>query len=589
MPSPLHPRQELILASNPPQSQQKSPPARKMSKSAASDLATRIHEDIDHGQYECVICTSEVVRTSQIWSCSICWTVTHLHCVKKWYKNQSRDGEPQQEAGEPRTWRCPGCNSAISEDPGPNSCWCGKEINPRSIGGLPPHSCGQTCWRPRARCPHPCPKLCHAGPCEPCVLMGPTQACFCGKNASSKRCIDTDYVNGWSCKETCGDLLPCGEHECSLPCHAGLCGSCELPVVSYCYCGKTRKEMPCEQRGDVLESFDYGQRSTAGPEEEAAEDQLYFEGAYHCDARCGRNFDCGKHACQQPCHPQDEAAAHCPFSPDAVSHCPCGKTLLEELVSSPRRTCEDEVPRCQETCGKTLPCGHKCVGRCHTGQCSPCSETVNIPCRCGRTSTESVCREAEDRRPECGRVCRAQLNCGRHECGGVCCGGERRATERQAAKRRKNTTAFANEDFEAEHICFRVCGRQLRCGQHTCQQLCHRGACNSCPEAIFNDISCACGRTVLQPPQPCGTHAPECRFDCTRPRLCGHPGTQHSCHPDEIACPKCPFLVDKWCICGKQNIKNKACGLEEVHCGLPCGKTLKCGYVLILALKREPR
>src|SRR6266699_3383368 len=63
----------------------------RRSKSSAPDLPTRIHEDIDNGQYECVICTGEVVRTSQVWSCSICWTVAHLHCVKKWHNNQTRD------------------------------------------------------------------------------------------------------------------------------------------------------------------------------------------------------------------------------------------------------------------------------------------------------------------------------------------------------------------------------------------------------------------------------------------------------------------------------------------------------------------
>jgi transcriptional repressor NF-X1 len=36
-------------------------------------------------------------------------------------------------------------------------------------------------------------------------------------------------------------------------------------------------------------------------------------------------------------------------------------------------------------------------------------------------------------------------------------------------------------------------------------------------------------------------------------------------------------LVEKKCICGKKSLKNQPCWFEEVRCGLPCGKTLKCG------------
>ncbi|KAJ4390423.1 FKBP12-associated protein [Neurospora sp. IMI 360204] len=35
--------------------------------------------------------------------------------------------------------------------------------------------------------------------------------------------------------------------------------------------------------------------------------------------------------------------------------------------------------------------------------------------------------------------------------------------------------------------------------------------------------------------------------------------------------------MDKPCICGKEIMKNRPCWNNEVHCGLPCGKKLKCG------------
>ncbi|KAI8635343.1 hypothetical protein F5Y19DRAFT_482583 [Xylariaceae sp. FL1651] len=543
------------------------PATRRGSKSVAPDLPTRIHEDISNGQYECVICTNEVLRNSRIWSCSICWTATHI---------TNPPGQEQQQVQQ-QVWRCPGCNSTMNDEPGTYHCWCGKEISPKPLVGLSPHSCGQTCSKPRGTCPHPCPLQCHAGPCPPCLLMGPSQPCFCGKNTSTKRCGETDYTKGWSCREICGDLLACGDHECQKECHSGLCGSCEVPVASRCYCGQESKDMPCDALGDKLETYNYGQTRTQDSSPESKDKQgTWFVGTFKCNRTCGRPFDCDKHYCQMACHPQDEDRAHCPFSPDVITHCPCGKTPILDIIPS-RETCLDPIPNCEKTCNKTLGCGHFCQDRCHSGPCTQCTQYMEIDCRCGRTQTSTICHENDIHHPSCMKICRAQLNCGRHEHGERCCPAEKRAAERVASKRKNKNLGPLNEEFEAEHICIRVCGRDLKCRRHRCQQMCHRGPCSSCPEAIFEEISCSCGRTVLQPPQPCGTRPPECRFDCTRPRPCGHPQVAHNCHLDDLPCPKCPFLVEKRCICGKKSLKNQPCWFEEPRCGLPCGKKLKCG------------
>lgn len=544
-----------------------SKPKVQFPKSTASDLPTRLHEDISNHNYECAICTDDVHRTSQVWSCSLCWTVIHLRCAKKWHTNQMKKPDTQpMSAQHDSTWRCPGCNSKLTDDPGSYHCWCGKEINPKpASASLPPHSCGQTCSKPRATCPHPCPLQCHAGPCPPCGLVGPEQPCFCGKNASRKLCRETDYENGWSCQEVCGDLLPCGEHECPQPCHPGLCGDCDLKVNARCFCGKLDKQIPCFERDDPQQSF-------------SLQDGEWFEGSFSCQKVCGREFDCGKHTCSEFCHPQDEDAAHCPFSPDIVTCCPCGKTLLEELPGYPRQSCEDAVSHCTKLCEKVLPCGHLCKETCHANECGTCTETVDILCRCGRVSSKSMCHQGITEPPLCMRICQATLSCGRHKCGDHCCAGEKKASERQAARRKHRVTP-QDTAVEAEHICIKTCGRPLKCGNHNCQQICHRGPCASCPEAVFTEISCNCGRTVLQPPQPCGTPVPECRFNCQRRPSCGHPPVDHNCHPDDIACPKCPFLVEKWCACGKEKLHSQPCHLQEAHCGRICGKKLKCGYV----------
>ena len=40
--------------------------------------------------------------------------------------------------------------------------------------------------------------------------------------------------------------------------------------------------------------------------------------------------------------------------------------------------------------------------------------------------------------------------------------------------------------------CGQVCGRQLDCGHHSCQAICHTGKCGSCP--LQGPRSCPCGK-----------------------------------------------------------------------------------------------
>mgnify|MGYP001453093061 CR=1 FL=1 len=91
---------------------------------------------------------------------------------------------------------------------------------------------------------------------------------------------------------------------------------------------------------------------------------------------------------------------------------------------------------------------------------------------------------------------------------------------------------------------------------------------------------CPCGRTVLEPPIPCGTRI-ECSYPCHRPPpSCGHPVVPHSCHDDSVPCPPCPHLTSRQCACGKKEVPNVKCSLdkEKVSCGSVCGKLLSCGF-----------
>ena len=567
----------------PPARQQRAAPQPRresLLKSKAADIPTRTHEDIANNLYECPICTNEIGPKSQVWQCKTCWTSFHLACVRKWSTNEgsaaAQRQAPEGELPPQRQWRCPGCNLPKDVVPSSYTCWCEMEVDPRPISGLPPHSCGQTCGKHRVlpkKCPHPCELLCHAGPCPPCTHVGPTQSCYCGKTSTSRRCVETDYDTGWSCGEICGDLMPCGGHTCQRPCHEGLCGACEVEIVGRCYCGKIVEQMACCDRGDE-------KPCTRAKETTQPAIPERWQGMFACRNPCKRSFDCEKHQCEKTCHPQEAEKPHCPRSPDVVTHCPCGKTPLSEISDIVREFCTATIPNCDKKCLKRLACGHGCQQVCHSGDCMPCLKTVSISCRCGRIQSPTVCHQGCEKLPQCTRSCKATLNCGRHECGERCCPGERKAAERQATKRKLRPLGAAriiDEGFEAEHICTRSCGRLLKCGNHTCPELCHKGPCGTCREAIFDEVSCNCGRTVLQPPLPCGTTPPPCRYDCERPTSCGHPRIPHNCHGDEQKCPKCPFLQEKPCMCGKKRLKNQPCWLADVRCGEICGKKLKCG------------
>ncbi|KAL5600016.1 hypothetical protein FOVSG1_007828 [Fusarium oxysporum f. sp. vasinfectum] len=101
-------------------------PRQEFPKSTASELWQRIQEDIANWNYECRICTEEVTRKTEVWSCTTCWTVVHLECAHQWWDTSMKVNE---ESGD-RSWRCPGCNSTLTDEPGDSSCWCGKETQP---------------------------------------------------------------------------------------------------------------------------------------------------------------------------------------------------------------------------------------------------------------------------------------------------------------------------------------------------------------------------------------------------------------------------------------------------------------------------
>ncbi|KAI8359868.1 hypothetical protein EDC96DRAFT_513466 [Choanephora cucurbitarum] len=510
------------------------------------DMATLLSHELKTSTYECMICMDVVKPAHHIWTCDCCWAMFHLNCVQTWASRSLKDTSSNKMI---TAWRCPGCQNSRMAVPKDYLCFCGKQRNPEPSKYTTPHSCDQLCKRHKS-CPHECVLPCHPGPCPPCDSMGPVLTCYCGQTTRQQRCIDTDYqTKGFSCLDLCDELLGCGKHRCQEACHAGLCPPCELEEIQSCYCGRHERTARCGN----------GQQIQIGG----------HVGYYSCQERCDATFACGQHRCEKACHPCTASTQVCPYDPSEIKTCPCGAHTMMDLLHAERTSCTDPVPTCTSTCNKPLPCGHACPDTCHAGDCAPCQAKVEVACRCQSNSFEDlcshVCEASGGEPPLCDRVCRSVRNCGRHTCGQKCC-----PAMKVKGKRRPGT--------DHVHDCPEVCGQLLSCGIHACQDKCHKGKCRPCLEATFEDVTCHCGRTRLEPPVRCGTKLPPCPHPCTRPNPCGHIRfLNHNCHPDNEPCPPCPTLVSRPCLCGKTELKNVPCYRESPRCGRVCEKVLSCG------------
>lgn len=516
---------------------------KKVTNASDQDLQFSLTVELTNSTYECMVCYNIVKPKDHIWSCSICYNVFHLNCIKKWAKTDVST------AGKDGGWRCPGCQSAISEVPSKYTCFCGKIENPRFNPYITPHSCTNICGRPRD-CSHPCREQCHPGPCPPCNLFAPEETCYCGKKKYTYRCSDLQknrqvIMEQKTCGEICGKKLNCGKHTCTKLCHPGPCDECKERSTETCYCGRESRDFDCGK-----------------------------EHKYSCHTPCNYIYPCQVHHCERKCHPLSEHGTCCPYDPSVYERCPCGaKTVIEILGGKNRTKCTDELVFCGGQCNKELPCGHRCQAKCHFGPCPTCDLKISIKCRCGSNTYETPCSELsmssseELQLPLCNKKCNNLLSCGRHRCTNVCCPAKGKPLE--------SLEAFQH------HKCPLICNKPLNCGNHTCQEPCHRGPCHRCYIATFEDLVCHCGKTRLEAPIPCGVTSVECKFPCIRQKPCGHPQfSVHNCHGDDQPCPPCVLLTERKCECGGSIVKNIPCfSTNPVSCGKPCQKRrADCGH-----------
>ncbi|KAM3964445.1 LOW QUALITY PROTEIN: nuclear transcription factor, X-box binding stc [Aphomia sociella] len=473
----------------------------------------RLSEQLDKGTLECLVCCERVKQTDSVWSCSNCYHVLHLRCIRKWAVSSMVEGK----------WRCPACQNTSEDIPTEYRCMCGAVRSPEyQRGSSGAHTCGKSCKRLRT-CPHPCTLLCHPGPCPPCQATI-RKECGCGAETRSILCSSKLPQ---LCDRPCQRTLQCGAHTCSRQCHEGPCDPCGETVTQVCHCpAALARSVACTARARG--------------------------GAWSCGEACGRVLACGAHVCARACHPPPCAA--CALLPAAVITCPCGKTQLEK---DKRKSCTDPIPLCGNICAKPLSCGpagdkHFCKLNCHDGPCPVCPDKTLLQCRCGHSSREVPCADLPEMYNNvlCQKKCNKKLSCGRHRCRSVCCAA-------------------------TSHRCAVVCGRSLTCQLHRCEEFCHTGHCAPCPRLSFDELRCSCGAEVSLPPLRCGARPPACAAPCRQSRECGHE-PHHSCHTGDcppcvvLTTKRCHGGHEerKTIPCSQEEF---SCGLP---CGkpLPCGK-----------------
>ncbi|XP_062899261.1 NF-X1-type zinc finger protein NFXL1 isoform X2 [Mobula hypostoma] len=271
-------------------------------------------------------------------------------------------------------------------------------------------------------------------------------------------------------------------------------------------------------------------------------------------------------------------------------HCYCGK--VEDPPQDPWL-----VPHsCGQVCDKDFQplCGHKCLLLCHPGPCPPCPKMVSVTCYCKKA--KPVSRRCSAKGWSCQQPCGRLLSCGQHKCENLCHAGDcpecpRVSWQRCLCGKKTAERLCASPQWQCEE----VCRKTLPCGHHTCEQVCHKGACGNCPRSGYRVCPCGKSKSAL----PCTEDIPTCGDTCDKQLECGLHRCSMRCHRGP--CETCRQEVEKQCRCGKHakilpchkeylcetkclklrdcqrhQCKRKCCTGNCPPCDQSCGRTLGC-------------
>lgn len=448
------------------------------------------------------------------------------------------------------------------------------------------------------------------------------------------KCFEKNSVRFPVCDKPCDMLLSCGIHRCESSCHHQECGDCILPSLQTCFCGKITEERRCGS-GKLVSAAQVHKRTDGRIRQDVVVGEGPVVQSFSCKFVCGRVTDCGQHRCKRICH---TGPCECPYKPEVAlktyaCNCrqnrseldaapllrgrdgrPMSKEKLEDFytILQSRKSCTDPLPSCGRECGKKFDCGHKCEGICHE-ECEPCTKAVELSCRCGGESYSFPCPEVvsasrlaglsgpvvfdevkeemnkngwnsnnvknnnnnnhranENAKAQlakvfadlrvCEKPCHKLLTCLRHMCMEICCGKK------------------------IHGDCDRTCGTVKACGnpEHRCELKCHPRNldCQSCDVVTNEAVVCPCGKTVSEPPLPCGFELQSCGLFCGKELPCGHKCSLR-CHSGPCV-GECAEKVSAKCMQHHTTVPYIPCHVAHykphlVRCGQQCGTVLSCG------------
>ena len=165
--------------------------------------------------------------------------------------------------------------------------------------------------------------------------------------------------------------------------------------------------------------------------------------------------------------------------------------------------------------------------QCHPGSCPKCEIFVERSCCCGKSTKTYQC--SQKGLFCCSGNCEKYLNCGVHKCEQICheqkCGDctESITNVCYCGKNTKNIVCSAmNNDSSKQYSCFKICDKQLSCGNHKCSQICHEGDCKPCQFSPDEVSTCPCSKTPLLVKRvSCLDEIPLCNSDCKKQLKCG--------------------------------------------------------------------
>lgn len=133
---------------------------------------------------------------------------------------------------------CPPCPITVT-----TKCYCGIQAPQTRRCSQKEWSCGNRCGKLLVCGKHKCADPCHDGDCQSCGKKS-LQKCMCKNSFQLRDCAQPF----WQCDKVCNKPLGCGNHKCSEICHAaGDCKPCPLTELRTCPCGKNKYQLPCTE------------------------------------------------------------------------------------------------------------------------------------------------------------------------------------------------------------------------------------------------------------------------------------------------------------------------------------------------------